>query len=35
MLSNIGLAYCWGNNNFGQVGDSTQIPRPTPVAVMH
>jgi alpha-tubulin suppressor-like RCC1 family protein len=29
-----GSAYCWGNNQFGQLGDSTVVSRsdPTPVA---
>jgi alpha-tubulin suppressor-like RCC1 family protein len=27
------LAYCWGANTSGQIGDSSQIDRPTPVLV--
>lgn len=27
-------AYCWGNNNFGQVGDNTLTERLTPIAVL-
>jgi alpha-tubulin suppressor-like RCC1 family protein len=27
-------AYCWGGNGWGQVGDGTDEPRPTPVAVV-
>jgi alpha-tubulin suppressor-like RCC1 family protein len=27
------LAYCWGANTSGQLGDSSQIDRPTPVLV--
>lgn len=28
-----GGVYCWGRNNFGQLGDATNIQRPVPVAV--
>jgi alpha-tubulin suppressor-like RCC1 family protein len=29
-----GTAYCWGNNTFGQLGDSSRISRSAPVRVM-
>jgi len=32
-LTTDSLAYCWGANGSGQLGDSTQIDRPTPVLV--
>ena len=32
-LSTAGAAYCWGQNNFGQVGDNSQIDRLTPQPV--
>jgi alpha-tubulin suppressor-like RCC1 family protein len=32
-LTSGGLAYCWGKNNDGRLGDGTQTDRPTPVAV--
>jgi alpha-tubulin suppressor-like RCC1 family protein len=32
-LTNAGAAYCWGQNNFGQVGDNSQINRLTPQPV--
>lgn len=32
-LTATGVAYCWGRNNFGQIGDSTRTQRTTPVAV--
>lgn len=32
-LTNAGAAYCWGQNNFGQVGDNSQINRLTPEPV--
>lgn len=28
-----GVAYCWGENNLGQLGDGTRTNRPTPVRV--
>jgi len=28
-----GVGWCWGGNDFGQVGDGTELRRPTPVAV--
>ncbi len=28
-----GLVFCWGNNDFGQLGDLTNNDRPAPVAV--
>jgi alpha-tubulin suppressor-like RCC1 family protein len=32
-LTGAGAAYCWGLNNFGQLGDNTTTNRSTPVAV--
>lgn len=33
-LTSAGVAYCWGNNDFGQIGDATSgTDRPTPVLV--
>jgi alpha-tubulin suppressor-like RCC1 family protein len=32
-LTNAGAAWCWGQNNFGQVGDNSQITRLTPQPV--
>lgn len=32
-LTAAGQAYCWGTNQFGQIGDSTTTTRTTPVAV--
>lgn len=32
-ISTDSLAYCWGANTSGQLGDSSQIDRPTPVLV--
>jgi alpha-tubulin suppressor-like RCC1 family protein len=32
-LTNDGTAYCWGANNFGQVGDSTNVTRAAPTKV--
>jgi alpha-tubulin suppressor-like RCC1 family protein len=32
-ISNTGAAWCWGQNNFGQVGDNTQVDRLTPQPV--
>ena len=32
-LTNTGAAYCWGFNNFGQVGDNSQVNRLTPEPV--
>ena len=33
-LSGEGVAYCWGRNDHGQLGDNTTIPRQSPVAVL-
>jgi alpha-tubulin suppressor-like RCC1 family protein len=33
-LDGSGQAYCWGENGFGQVGDSTIVDKNVPVAVM-
>ena len=32
-LTASGMAFCWGQNTWGQVGDGTNADRPTPVAV--
>jgi alpha-tubulin suppressor-like RCC1 family protein len=32
-LTGDGLAYCWGNNQFGQLGDSSVVSRANPTAV--
>ena len=32
-LTALGEAWCWGANNFGQLGDGTNIGHPTPAAV--
>jgi alpha-tubulin suppressor-like RCC1 family protein len=32
-LTSDGSAFCWGNNSFGQLGDSTTIQRDVPTAV--
>jgi alpha-tubulin suppressor-like RCC1 family protein len=32
-LDTVGHAYCWGQNNFGQLGDGTNIIRAVPTAV--
>lgn len=32
-LTEEGMAYCWGSNGYGQIGDRTEIDRPNPVAV--
>ena len=32
-LTSNGVAYCWGSNNLGEVGDSSNVDRTTPTAV--
>ncbi|HEX5724734.1 MAG TPA: hypothetical protein VFX98_04665 [Longimicrobiaceae bacterium] len=34
-LDGVGQAWCWGKNNFSQMGDGTIINRSSPVAVSH
>lgn len=34
-LTGSGQAYCWGRNQYGQLGDSTAAATATPVAVLH
>lgn len=32
-LTNVGAAYCWGGNDYGQAGDGTTVDRASPVPV--
>jgi len=32
-VSKVGKAYCWGDNEYGQLGDGTETDKPTPVLV--
>ena len=34
-LTGLGVVKCWGNNDYGQIGDNTTIHRVTPVEVLH
>jgi len=34
-LDTVGQAWCWGRNNFNQIGDGTATQRTTPTAVSH
>jgi len=33
VIASDNLAYCWGNNDFGQLGDNTSVSKSVPVAV--
>src|SRR2546422_2660823 len=32
-LTEVGRMYCWGENRFGELGDSSLTPRPAPIPV--
>ncbi|MCZ7681402.1 MAG: hypothetical protein M5U28_22465 [Sandaracinaceae bacterium] len=33
-VSDTGVVHCWGENNFGELGDGTTMNRASPVAVI-
>jgi alpha-tubulin suppressor-like RCC1 family protein len=34
ILDRAGEVWCWGNNEFGQVGDGTRVSRAVPVRII-